>query len=336
MVAHSNCGRFVLRPTMILLLCILSTGCSVYNWIDSKVPSSKVFNEQSVPPFEVPPRQAGQKYLQFIAVGDVGTGADGQRDVAESMAAKAAQEPISFVLMLGDNFYESGVTSVTDPQWTNAFVDMYHQPSLQVGFYAVLGNHDYRSNPQAQIDYTRLSQRWRMLDRYYTVVRSLGDSASVQFFFLDTNPLAYLSLSQAKALSDTGIEMRQIRWFDRQLNESTAQWKIVLGHHTIYSGGEHGDNESMRYLLEPLLTKYKVDFYLAGHDHDLELLKSMNGVHYVVSGAGGKHRDVRWRENTLFAATNLGFTFFRISPNEAVIEFLSRNGSLEYARAYLK
>lgn len=333
---HLKSGKLLARIVILSLVAVFLTSCAVYNWLDSSVASSKVINERSIPKFKVPAKIPGIKYLQFIAVGDVGTGAAGQQDVAEAMAAKATQEPISFVLFLGDNFYEYGVSSVYDPQWNNAFVDMYNQPSLQVTFYAVLGNHDYRSNPQAEVEYTRLSKRWRMLDRYYTFARKMDDSTAVQFFCLDTDPIAYLSMSDAKTLSDTGKEMQQLRWLERELSESTARWKIALGHHTLYSGGEHGDNEVMQHLLEPLFTKYGIDFYLAGHDHDLELLKPIKGVNYVISGAGGKHRDVRWRDNTVYTVTNLGFSYFRISAHEAVLEFLSRNGNLNYAHTFQK
>lgn len=312
------------------------TGCAVVDWIDSEFSYSKVIDAQPIPEFKIPSKTPGMSYLQFKAVGDCGTGAGGQRDVAISMAKKAAEDSISFVLDLGDNFYESGVTSVNDEQWQTAFVQMYDQPSLNVPFYAVLGNHDYRTNPQAQVEYTKLSTRWKMPERYFSVIKNIDDSTEVEIYCLDTNPLASLSLSEAKALSDTGVEMRQIHWLEQQLAQSKARWKIAIGHHTIFSGGEHGDNESLQYLLEPLFEKDHVDFYICGHDHNQELVKPINGVTYIVSGAGGKHRDVRWRENTIYAGTNLGFTFYRLSRNDALIEFLTRSGTIDFAYAVRK
>ena len=312
------------------------TGCVVVNWIDSEFAYSKVINPQPIPKFEIPAKIPGTQYLQFEAIGDFGTGAGGQRDVAISMATKASRDSISFVLVLGDNFYESGVQSVNDEQWQSAFETMYEQPSLNVPFYAILGNHDYRTNPQAQVDYTTLSKRWKMPNRYYSFVQPIDDSTSVEIFCLDTNPLAYLSVGEAKTLTDTGKEMIQIHWIAERLEQSTARWRIVMGHHPLYSGGEHGDNKALQYLLEPLFTKYRVDFYVCGHDHDLELLKPIHGVTYVVSGAGSKHRDVRWRDNTQFAETNLGFVFFRVSRSETVVEFITRAGAIEYAGTFGK
>ncbi len=326
----------IICRTVALVATVVFTGCVVADWVDSEFSYSTVINPQPIPKFEIPAKVPGTRYLQFEAIGDFGTGAGGQHDVAVSMADKASRDSISFVLVLGDNFYESGVQSVNDEQWQSAFEKMYDQPSLNVPFYAVLGNHDYRTNPQAQVDYTKMSKRWKMPERSYSFVQPIDDSASVEIFCLDTNPLAYLSVSEAKALGDTGIEMKQIHWLAERLGQSTARWKIVIGHHPLYSGGEHGDNEALQYLLEQLFAKYRVDFYVCGHDHDQELLKPIHGVTYVVSGGGSKHRDVRWRENTLYAETNLGFTFFRISRNEAVVEFLKRSGTVDYAHTFHK
>ncbi len=330
-------SRFYLVARWLALSVLVShSGCVVVDWVDSQFSYSKVINAKSIPEFSIPQKVAGIHYLQFEAVGDFGTGAAGERDIAASMAKKADTDSIAFVLVLGDNFYESGVESINDNQWRTTFEDMFSQPGLNVPFYAVLGNHDYRSNPQAQVEYTRISKRWKMPERYFTVRKAIDDSTEVEIFCLDTNPLAYLSVSEAKSLSDTGQEQTQLRWLEDQLRQSTARWKIVIGHHTIFSGGEHGDNEALRVLLEPLFIKYGVDFYICGHDHDQELLKPIRGVNYVVSGAGAKHRDVRWRDNTLYAETNLGFTFFRISTTEAVVEFLTRSGATEYAHTFRK
>ncbi|HTP13300.1 MAG TPA: tartrate-resistant acid phosphatase type 5 family protein [Bacteroidota bacterium] len=314
----------------------ISAGCVVVDWVDSEFSYSKVINARPVPAFEVTPEAPGARYLRFEAVGDFGTGAAGERDVAASMARKAKADSISFVLVLGDNFYESGVESVTDDQWQTAFEKVFDQPALNVPFYAVLGNHDYRSNPQAQVDYTRLSTRWKMPERYFSFRHAIDDSTSLEVFCLDTNPLAYLSQSEAKSLSDTSEAKRQLVWLQERLRQSTAQWRIVIGHHTIYSGGEHGDNGTLRLLLEPIFVDGGVDFYVCGHDHDLELLKPVRGVTYIVSGAGAKHRDVRWRDNTVYAATNLGFTFFRMSRSEVVVEFLTRGGTIDYAHTFTK
>src|SRR5688500_17980527 len=64
---------------------------------------------------------ASAKPLHFLVFGDWGTGTQQQKDVAEALAryaqAHAAVAPAQFVVSVGDNFYESGVSGVDDPQW---------------------------------------------------------------------------------------------------------------------------------------------------------------------------------------------------------------------------
>lgn len=315
---------------------VMYSSGDVRDWFQANVALSEVRHAQVIGPQVIPVKDSLAPYLEFFAVGDAGTGGAGQQLVAEAMGRVATEDPISFVLFLGDNFYESGVSSVTDPQWKTKFEDMYSAKSLQVPFYAVLGNHDYGLNPNAQVKYTRKSKRWKMPSHYYTFTRRVDDSTTIQFFCLDSYPIAQSSVDEIKEGKDKPESRLQRRWLERKLAASRARWKVVLGHHPIYSNGMHGNDPSMAAALEGLLEKYNVDFYLAGHDHNLELLKPLNGVNYVVSGAGGKHRDVEWRDNTVFAATNLGFTMFRISHRQAILEFLNRDGKQIFAETFDK
>ena len=328
------------RNSLISLLCIsllafASVDCGFGVWFQEVILTSSVKNPKPVPPFAIPAKDSTTRYLQFLAVGDAGTGRAGQRDVADGMGRKAAEDPVSFVLFLGDNFYASGVSSVTDEQWEFKFERMYSHTSLQVPFYAVLGNHDYYNNPQAQVDYTNVSvsKRWKMPARYYTFTQAVDDTSSVQFFCLDTTPLDAERVEEIEeGQTIVTVDYRtQLTWFDEQLQQSKARWKIVTGHHALYSGGAHGDNKGMIALLEPVFMKYKVDAYLAGHDHHQELKKPINGVNYLVIGGGGTHRSVTWQDNTIFAMTNMGFTWFRLSAKELLVEFFNREGRLLYA-----
>ena len=45
----------------------------------------------------------------FAAIGDMGTGDEGQLAVARAMTAARARTPFDFVLMLGDNIYEKEI-----------------------------------------------------------------------------------------------------------------------------------------------------------------------------------------------------------------------------------
>lgn len=310
--------------SFLLLLC----GCATppgTGWTNPTDPAS----EQIIPPFTIPPADPGVKYQRFFVIGDMGTGKPGQYEVARAMAHRAQQEPIDFILTAGDNIYPDGVRSVDDPQWQTKFENVYNDPVLNVPIYPTLGNHDYHANPQAQVEYTKLSDRWVMLDRYYTLTRTLDDDETVEFFAIDTTPITKRRESAAS----------QLAWLERALADSTARWKIVYGHHVLYSHSMHGDSQTMIDALEPIFTTYDIDLYIAGHDHSLEMLKPIGGVHYVVSGAAAgteKAYTVRWTDESYYAATVGGFIACRISSDELVIEFIRPNGETQYAHTLKK
>ncbi|MDD9338850.1 MAG: metallophosphoesterase, partial [Providencia heimbachae] len=68
--------------------------------------------------------------------------------------------PIRFVLAAGDNMYMTGVKDVWDTRFFTTFEDFYGDVSGDAGgvnlvpWLVALGNHDYRGNPMAQVEYT--------------------------------------------------------------------------------------------------------------------------------------------------------------------------------------
>ena len=129
--------------------------------------------------------------LAFTVIGDWGRqGHDEQRTVADAMGRSAELRRSAWTLSLGDNFYYNGVASVDDPQWQTSFEQVYAAPALRnTPWWGVLGNHDYRGNVQAQLDYgAQRDARWRMPGRYYARSERLADGTSCDLFFIDTNP----------------------------------------------------------------------------------------------------------------------------------------------------
>eukprot|EP01035_Chromulina_nebulosa_P056767 gene56767-77811_t len=90
--------------------------------------------------------------LQFLFFGDWGLPGSNLTEVAGTMSQL---KNVSFLVALGDNFYESGVYSTDDPKWNSIYTDNFS--NIDVPIYAVLGNHDYRQNPDAQIQYAEKS-----------------------------------------------------------------------------------------------------------------------------------------------------------------------------------
>jgi acid phosphatase len=267
--------------------------------------------------------------MRFEAIGDWGMGGPVQRDVAARLNAQAVADSAQFTVSVGDNFYGPAVSSADDPRWKELYEDVYRGYTLDHDWYVVLGNHDYSGNIYAQIDYQARNPHWKMPARYYTFVKPLGKKATVQFVCLDTMPFApeFRDGFGGVSISDT---TRQMRWADSVLTASKATWKIVVGHHPVFSVGFHGDTPDLKPRLLPLLKKHKVALYLCGHDHDLQHL-SQEGVDFVVTGSGGSVRGVAQPQLAKFHDTSHpGFVGLTIYPDSLRCRYFDTGGNVLY------
>jgi len=111
---------------------------------------------------------------------------------------------------------------------------------------------------------------------------------------------------------------------------------IVAGHHPIISASDHGNLPEMMQHVYPLLQKYHVDIYIAGHDHVVEHLKDMN-VNYYVCGSGCKLGTMQKTSAEFpqlqFGGATLGFCGFEISRDEVNAKIISSTGKLLYENA---
>lgn len=298
----------------IIALFLLITGAGCYlSWdgLNALDPSPDAFDKDA---------------FNFLVVGDWGRGGwFWQDDVADAMGRIGEEVNSRFVISTGDNFYEDGVTSVADRQWQTSFEDVYTAPSLQTPWYAVLGNHDHQGNIQAQIDYTNESDRWTMPARYYAITQTIDDSTTALFAFLDTEVFVF----------DNPAEVaQQQRWLDSTLANTSAQWKIVVGHHNLYAvRAGHGSSPSMQRALEPLLEAHDVTAYISGHVHSLQHLKPEgSSVHYLISGAGSMANKLEESpEGALFAGASPGFLAVSLTPEAMHVRFFDYRGQVGYA-----
>ena len=270
--------------------------------------------------------------LTFLALGDWGRGGEfRQRDVAAAMAAFAEKTPVRFIVSTGDNFYEYGVKSVTDPLWKRSFEDVYSAKSLMMPWYVALGNHDHRGSARAEIEYGNTSPRWRMPDYYYTVTEKIDETSTLQLFMLDTSPFVSTYRGPLTLTNVAGLDQKvQLAWLDRELAASTATWKIVVGHHPVYSAGEHGNTPELIRDLKPLLEKHHVPAYLNGHEHDLQHLRE-GPVSYFTSGAGSKTNKGGHNSRTLFSRGETpGFMAFSVTGDVMNVTIVDFRGNTLY------
>jgi tartrate-resistant acid phosphatase type 5 len=270
---------------------------------------------------------AAEPGTPFLVVGDWGTGSAAQKRVAIEMGKIAESIGVRFVISTGDNFYSAGVKGIDDAQWKTSYEDIYDAPSLMVPWYAVLGNHDHKGNVAAQVEYTKQSSRWRMFSTYYRHTEVLRDGTLADFFFIDTESIR----TQYQDWVNLFRSNDQIAWLDRELGNSTARWKIVVGHHPIFSGeSRRGGTPALINWLRPLLDKHRVQVYLNGHSHGLEHIV-VGQVHYLTSGAGASPRPSGTLPTTRFAMGNrLGYLVARLSPEFMDIEFRDEVGNSVY------
>ena len=240
------------------------------------------------------PATAKAPILRFISVADTGTGDGGQYAVAKAMARYHRQNPFDLAILAGDNIYNDG-----EIEKINAVFERPYQPLLQQGvkFHACLGNHDIRTaNGDPQVSYANFN----MKGRFYTF-----DREEVQFFVLDTNHNADWKT--------------QLPWLEQELSRSVAKWKVVFGHHPIYSSGIYGSNPEFIKILTPLFQKHRVQLYINGHEHNYERTASINGTTYLVCGGGAGTRPVNRSNWTQHSASVLSFAAYEVYPDRIEI-----------------
>lgn len=262
--------------------------------------------------------------LAFLVVGDWGAGGRFQRRVAAGMDVVAARNRPAFVLSTGDNIYPDGVDSADDRQWTTKFTSVYDLPHLGLPWWAVLGNHDYRKDPDAQIAYHDRNPQWNMPARWYRQDFSVDGETKLALFALDTQAM----LTRAANVAD------QLAWFERELAAaSAARWKVVVGHHPLRSYGHYGDQEWLSRRIKPMMVEAGVQLYCCGHDHDIQLVQHPSDPFLcALSGAGGGARSTVWGEHTRYAHTNGGFLLVRCTAEAMEVHVHDADGTMLFVQ----
>jgi len=287
------------------------------------------------------PAQAAAETLNFVLIGDWGRrGHDNQTNVAQQMGVTAAAINSRFTVSMGDNFYENGVTGLDDPQWQASFEKIYTADSLQSPWKIILGNHDYRGNVQAQLDYAKTSKRWQLPARYYVETQPLPDGAKADFFYLDTSPFITKYIGTRTNISGQDSQA-QLNWLDAALQKSTAQWKIVIGHHPIYAAlapdsyGEH-DTPELIARLDPILRKHGIRIYINGHDHNLQSV-TLNNLTYVTNGAGSEtYQQSSPTIRNGFVSGSHGFMTVALSSERLQFSLIDMAGATLYAQSIIR
>ncbi|MFC4426768.1 metallophosphoesterase [Deinococcus navajonensis] len=286
------------------------------------------------------PRDPG--HVRVVVMGDQGTGTAGQRQVAAAMARICYTHGCDLGLGLGDNFYPAGPKDVQSPLFRERFADVYGP--LRIPFAMVPGNHDESwlsggdgadaRGAEVQVAYAGINPQWVMPGRFYRA--PLGPL--LDLFAVDTTPLATFVPGLRPEERPGGPWARgQQTWLSETLKASRARWKLVLGHHPLFSNGNHGDAGSydrgrVEYQRGGAVKNLyavacgKADLLLSGHDHALELFAPQPecpGTWTAVSGAAGKAegRQRGTRRAAFEVYGSLGFLWLDVTPNTLTLRF---------------
>ena len=272
----------------------------------------------------------------FLLVSDLGrNGYYKQKPIAELMGNLASKVDIECVVAAGDTHHFNGVASIDDPLWMTNYELIYAHPELMIDWFALNGNHEYRGNTQAVLDYSKKSRRWVMPARYYSQTFEAGEQEEALLLFIDTTPLIDKYRKKGDKYPDAGQQDKeaQLRWIEQTLSQSQARWKIVIGHHPLYAYTDKEDSErsDMRQALEALLERYGVDCYCCGHIHSFQHIKPEGAtVDYLVNSSGSLARPVKAIEGTQFCSPDEGFTLVNVADNQLTVYLINDKGEIIY------
>lgn len=263
----------------------------------------------------------------------------GALPVGQAMAQVCNELVCDFAIQLGDNIYPDGADANDGKDDTKRMNDLILGPlkplfekNNDLVVFSALGNHDWKTSRKGvalQTQWMAQQPNFYMSERGYYRYKVGEPGNDVEFFVLDTNMLLSgqtfyevpldehgheqsLAEGMAKGIAElenpdphekpkNNEDAMQLAWFNEAIASSTAKWKIVYGHHILWSigGTKYSEGHVLRPLIMPALCQY-ADAYIAGHEHDLELLTddcskytphaNKPKLPLIISGAASKMR----------------------------------------------
>lgn len=270
--------------------------------------------------------------INFLVVSDTGrNGAYLQKPIASLMGQMAENEDFEAVLALGDVHHYMGIESISDPLWMTNFELVYSHPELQIPWYPILGNHEYRGNTQAVIDYSEVSRRWEMEGRYYSKVFE-DDGVSVRIVFIDTVPLIdKYRYDKEDYPSAAGQNMdKHLKWLEKELSNAHEDWIVVVGHHPVYAFTDKDESErsDLQKRLLPILERHNVNMYICGHIHNFQHIRPEGSkIDFIVNSAASLSRTkVGDVEGTVFTSGEAGFSILRCDKDHIQLDMINPDG----------
>ncbi len=282
-----------------------------------------------------------KRTANFFMANDMGrNGYYEQKPIAELMGRMAEVIGPECVFAAGDIHHFWGVASTQDPLWMTNFEEIYTHPELMIPWYPILGNHEYRGNTQAVIDYSKVSRRWMMPARYYSKTFD-EDGVTLRFIMIDTTPLIDRYREKPEKYHDAAEQdiNAQLTWLEEELKNAKEDWIIVMGHHPIYAETpkEESERANMQERVGKILARYNVDIYAGGHIHNFQHVKPKGSkTDFVVNSAASLAREVAPIEGTQFCSPEEGFSVIAADKKELDLHFINKEGKVIYTVKRIK
>ena len=247
----------------------------------------------------------------------------GQTAVASGLDEEDRRAPSQGLLLLGDNFYETGLEAeelvgrvrgnLVAPYCR--FVELRGPRSAEVSggcepgrralpaaIYAVLGNHDLEAPESRELqvrEVPRFVSNWKMPE---PPAAALEIAEGVSLILFDSTSL--------RESGDPGP-------LRAALAASRGPWRILAGHHPVGTSRDHGFKKASGVgdygaLVEAAIRDagVPVQLMLAGHEHNLQLLRRPEHGPRLVAVSGGGSSPGRVKSKSagrMFSYEGLGF-----------------------------
>jgi len=211
--------------------------------------------------------------------------------------------------------------------------------SLRRPWYGMTGNHDWEPDARPEVEFTNHSSNegghWNMPDLYYKKSFKTGSGTSIDFMVIDS--YQYMGKSAVVKQLGSRAQGKHKEWLDKELGRSSADWKVVLGHHPPYVWTRRRKSvaKSSHSGIQDLVKKHNVPLYGCAHFHHLGIMIGDGGMRTFLSGAGstkGKKKtecldNPRKYKNNLAYCDGLGFARVKFcDKSEAEISLYDKDG----------
>jgi acid phosphatase type 7 len=222
--------------------------------------------------------------MQFVVLGDCGSGNSAQKEVLATAQKYFKGKDINGLILLGDNAYNDGLLN----EYQKNFFDIFDKKVLHnVALWPSPGNHEYGDKRPLFPELLKRPAYYSLFDTPTKGEAGGVPSGDESYYAFEMGNVHFISLDSFGYQEGLGLAdsmSKQYQWLEADLKQNIAQWTIVFFHHPPFSKGSHDSDKEdwlikLRQVTVKLLDKYNVDVVLNGHSHNYERSFLMRG-HY--------------------------------------------------------